>query len=64
VGTLPNEIAAGMPILINDSLRGKYYLPAEWVGNSNDIFILKIRLCLITVLIMRQFLREVKNGFP
>lgn len=25
-----NEIAAGTPILINDSLQGKYYLPVEW----------------------------------
>jgi superfamily I DNA/RNA helicase/SOS-response transcriptional repressor LexA len=38
-----NEIAAGIPILINDSLQGKYYLPSEWVGNSNDVFILKIK---------------------
>ncbi|SFC49249.1 S24 family peptidase [Clostridium uliginosum] len=38
-----NEIAAGTPILINDSLQGKYYLPTEWVGNSNDVFILKIK---------------------
>lgn len=38
-----NEIAAGTPILINDSLQGKYYLPLEWVGNSNDVFILKIK---------------------
>lgn len=38
-----NEIAAGMPIMINDSLQGKYYLPKEWVGSSNDLFILKIK---------------------
>ena len=38
-----NEIAAGIPILINDELQGKYYLPSEWVGNSNDVFILKIK---------------------
>lgn len=38
-----NEIAAGMPILINDSLQRKYYLPKQWVGNSNDVFILKIK---------------------
>lgn len=38
-----NEIAAGMPILIDDSLQGKYYLPSEWIGNSNDVFILKIK---------------------
>jgi superfamily I DNA/RNA helicase len=38
-----NEIAAGTPILINDSLQGNYYLPSEWVGAANDIFILKIK---------------------
>lgn len=38
-----NEIAAGTPILINDSLQGKYYLPIEWIGKSNDVFILKIK---------------------
>lgn len=38
-----NEIAAGKPILINDTLEGKYFLPSEWVGNSNDLFILKIK---------------------
>ncbi|MFW2491556.1 transcriptional repressor LexA [Clostridium chromiireducens] len=38
-----NEIAAGKPILINDSLEGKYFLPSDWVGNSNDLFILKIK---------------------
>lgn len=38
-----NEIAAGHPILINDSFEGKYYLPADWIGNSNEIFILKIK---------------------
>ncbi|OPJ57783.1 hypothetical protein [Clostridium chromiireducens] len=27
-----NEIAAGKPILINDSLEGKYFLPSDWVG--------------------------------
>lgn len=38
-----NEIAAGKPILINDTLEGKYFLPLEWVGSSNDLFILKIK---------------------
>ena len=38
-----NEIAAGKPILINDTLEGKYFLPSEWVGNSNELFILKIK---------------------
>lgn len=38
-----SEIAAGKPILINDTLEGKYFLPSEWVGNSNDLFILKIK---------------------
>ncbi len=38
-----NEIAAGMPIVMNDSIEGKYYLPEEWVGNNNEVFILKIK---------------------
>ncbi len=38
-----NEIAAGVPILINDSIQGKYYLPTEWLGNFKDVYILKIK---------------------
>lgn len=38
-----NEIAAGAPILINDELQGNYYLPTEWVGLNDDVFILKIK---------------------
>ena len=38
-----NEIAAGNPILINETMEGKYYLPREWVGNIEDLFILKIK---------------------
>lgn len=38
-----NEIAAGIPMHINDSIQGSFYLPVEWVGLSNDIFMLKIK---------------------
>lgn len=39
-----NEIAAGIPILMNDSLQGKYYLPCEWLGSNNgNEFILKVK---------------------
>lgn len=38
-----NEISAGVPIPINTSFEGNYYLPQQWVGNSNDIFILKVK---------------------
>lgn len=38
-----NEIAAGNPILINEEKQGEYYLPEEWVGNSNELFLLKIK---------------------
>lgn len=24
-------------------MQGKYYLPSEWIGNLNDVFILKIK---------------------
>lgn len=38
-----NEIAAGMPILINSEFQGKYFLPSEWLGALNNLFILKIK---------------------
>ncbi len=38
-----NEIAAGSPILMNETMEGKYYLPKEWIGNIEDLFILKIK---------------------
>jgi len=38
-----NEIAAGMPILINNEFQGKYFLPSEWLGTLNNLFILKIK---------------------
>lgn len=38
-----NEIAAGSPILMNEELQGSYYLPTEWVGLNDDVFILKIK---------------------
>ena len=38
-----NEIAAGSPIPINSSFEGNYYLPQQWVGKTEDIFILKVR---------------------
>lgn len=38
-----NEIAAGSPILMNDSVESKCYLPKEWVRASKDVFILKIK---------------------
>ncbi|MDU4853864.1 MAG: transcriptional repressor LexA [Clostridioides difficile] len=38
-----NEIAAGAPILMNEELQGKYYLPTDWIGISDDIFILMIK---------------------
>ena len=37
------EIAAGSPILINESYEDNYYLPKDWVRNSKDIFMLKIK---------------------
>ena len=38
-----NEIAAGSPILINDSIEDNYYLPKEWIRNSKDVFMLKVK---------------------
>lgn len=38
-----NEIAAGMPILMNSELQGQYRLPEQWLGKSENLFILKIK---------------------
>ena len=38
-----NEIAAGNPILMNDSIEDNYYLPKEWLRNSKDVFMLKVK---------------------
>lgn len=38
-----NEISADMPILINSEFQGKYSIPSEWIGNNENLFILKIK---------------------
>ncbi len=38
-----NEIAAGSPILINDEIEDNYYLPKEWIRNSKNAFMLKVK---------------------
>ena len=38
-----NEIAAGKPVLINDSWEDEFYLPNLWTKSMEDIFILKIK---------------------
>lgn len=38
-----NEIAAGSPILMNDSVESRCYLPKDWIRASKDVFILKIK---------------------
>ena len=38
-----NEIAAGLPVLINDRWEGEFYLPNLWTKSMEDIFILKIK---------------------
>ncbi len=38
-----NEIAAGSPILINDSIEDNYYLPKEWIRSTKNIFMLKVK---------------------
>lgn len=38
-----NEIAAGSPILMNDSVEDNYSLPKEWVRNTKDVFMLKVK---------------------
>ena len=37
-----SEIAAGMPIYINDEIEGNFYLPSWLVKSSKDTFMLKI----------------------
>ncbi len=37
-----SEIAAGMPIYINDEMEGSFYLPSWLVKSSKDTFMLKI----------------------
>lgn len=38
-----NEIAAGSPIIMNDSIEDFYYLPKQWIRRCNNVFILKIK---------------------
>ena len=38
-----NEIAAGSPIFMNDSIEDNYYLPKEWIRKTKDVFILKVK---------------------
>jgi SOS-response transcriptional repressor LexA len=38
-----NEIAAGNPILINDSLEENYSLPKDWIRNPKNVFMLKVK---------------------
>ena len=38
-----NEIAAGSPILINDSIEETYCLPKDWIRKSKDVFMLKVK---------------------
>ena len=38
-----NNIAAGNPIEINDSIEGTFYLPKYWLEKGKDIFILKVK---------------------
>ncbi|MDO5517693.1 MAG: transcriptional repressor LexA [Clostridium sp.] len=38
-----NEIAAGSPILMNESIESRCYLPKQWIRASRDVFILKIK---------------------
>jgi SOS regulatory protein LexA len=38
-----NEIAAGSPILMNDSVEDNYSLPKEWVRSTKDVFMLKVK---------------------
>lgn len=38
-----SEIAAGSPILINESIEDNYSLPKEWIRNPKDAFILKVK---------------------
>ncbi|WP_160687128.1 transcriptional repressor LexA [Clostridium sp. C2-6-12] len=38
-----NEIAAGNPILMNDSVEDNYSLPKEWIRSTKDVFMLKVK---------------------
>ncbi len=38
-----NEIAAGIPIFIDDTMEGSFGLPRNWFSQNEDYFILKIR---------------------
>jgi len=38
-----NEIAAGAPIFINETMEGSFGLPRKWFSQNEDYFILKIR---------------------
>ncbi|ATD55117.1 transcriptional repressor LexA [Clostridium chauvoei] len=38
-----NDIAAGSPIEMNDSIEGDFYLPKIWLGKGPDTFILKVK---------------------
>lgn len=38
-----NEIAAGRPILMNDSIEDTLYIPSMWLRGANNTFILKIK---------------------
>lgn len=38
-----NEIAAGSPILMNDTIEDNYCLPKDWVRNPKDVFMLKVK---------------------
>lgn len=38
-----NEIAAGSPILINDSIEENYSLPKDWIRNPKNVFMLKVK---------------------
>jgi len=37
------EIAAGMPLYMNAQTQGNFYVPTDWVGNSGEHFILKVK---------------------
>lgn len=38
-----NEIAAGMPLLINPEQEGNFYIPKYWLKGIKDAFILKVK---------------------
>lgn len=37
------EIAAGLPIYMNSQTQDNFYVPTDWVGNSGEYFILKVK---------------------